>query len=280
MLVRSPLMVGNFKVSWLRGGTFSMDGGAMFGPVPKVLWAKRCLSDDDNTICLNNNVMLVQTGANNIIIDTGVGNKLTPKQEKIFKVSAPWLLLEDLESYGLTNEDIDTVILTHCDFDHAGGAVMLNSSGDEVPAFPNAQYIVQKEEWHDVTNTNKRSASSYWPINFTALPEHQITLVDGEQTIFPGVRVVQTGGHTKGHQIVELRSQGETAVHLGDLLPTTHHTNPLWIMAFDNFPLEVIDAKERLLAEYVGRNAWFLLYHDLDCLACRLSDTFEVVESI
>ena len=277
-LTSSQLLVGDFKVNWLRGGSFLIDGGTMFGPVPKVLWSKKWQADDKNMICLNNNAMLVQTGNNNIIIDTGLGNKLTPKQQTIFNLSTPWLMLDDLKKCGLTNHDIDTVILTHCDFDHDGGAVMCDDSQRVVPTFPNAKYIVQKDEWFDVHNTNKRSASAYWPINFTGLSEEQIQLVDGELEIVPGIKVVQTGGHTRGHQIVEIRSNEEYAVHLGDLLPSIHHLNPLWIIAFDNFPLEVIDAKEMLLSSYADLNAWFLLYHDPDCLACRLSTELTINE--
>lgn len=274
------LSIGDFSVSWLRGGTFSMDGGAMFGPVPKVLWEKKCPSAPDNTIQLKNNVMLVQCGQSNIIIDTGVGNKLTEKQQKIFQLSEPWMVLEDLRAIGLKQRDIDIVILTHCDFDHAGGAVMFDNVGKAVPTFPNATYYMQKDEWHDVHNANKRAASSYWAVNFEALPEEQIVLVEGDQTILPGLKVFQSGGHTKGHQIVELSSNGTTAVHLGDLLPTIHHTNPLWIMAFDNFPLDIISAKEQLLPAYAEQDAWFLFYHDCDYLACRFAKDFSVTERL
>jgi glyoxylase-like metal-dependent hydrolase (beta-lactamase superfamily II) len=272
------LKLGGFTVYWLRGGTFFIDGGAMFGSVPKVLWSKKLNARDDNTIGLDNNVMLVQTGKNNVIIDTGLGNKLTEKQQEIYEMSSPWLLHDDLEACGLTANDIDTVILTHCDFDHAGGALMLDTNKDEVPSFPNAQYIIQKDEWHDVHNTTKRSASTYWPINFAALPEDQVVLVEGGQEIVPGINVVQTGGHTKGHQIVEIKSEGALAVHLGDLLPTTHHAKPLWVMAFDNYPLEAIAAKERFIPHYSCQNAWFLMYHDTACHACRLSDQYQVTD--
>ena len=255
-----------------------MDGGAMFGPVPKVLWSQKIEADTDNTILLSNNIILVQTGTNNIIIDTGLGNKLTQKQQAIFKVTSPWLLDEDLESCGITRDDIDTVILTHCDFDHAGGAVMLDNDNHERVTFPKAKYIVQNEEWFDVNNTTQRSASTYWPINFAALPESQVELIEGAQEIAEGVNVIQTGGHTRGHQIVELKSQGTLAVHLGDLLPTTHHTNPLWVMAFDNFPLQAIAAKEQLIPFYSDRKAWFLLYHDIGCHACRISAEYQVTD--
>jgi len=274
----SRLNLGDFTVSWLRGGTFSIDGGAMFGAVPKVLWSEKIDADNDNAILLDNNVMLVQTGKNNIIIDTGLGNKLTEKQQTIFKVSSPWLLPDDLETLGLATKDIDTVILTHCDFDHAGGAVMLDDNGHEVPTFPNAKYVVQKDEWQDVHNTTKRSANTYWPVNFAALSENQVTVIEGAYEITSGINVLQTGGHTRGHQIVEIKSQGSTAVHLGDLLPTTHHRNPLWVMAFDNYPLDAIEEKERLIRFYSDQNAWFLFYHDIDCNACRLSADYQVTD--
>lgn len=255
-----------------------MDGGAMFGPVPKMLWSKKCVADEANLIALANNVMLVQTGTNNILIDTGIGNKLTPKQQKIFQILSPWMLVEDLLSHGLSRDDIDTVIVTHGDFDHAGGMLMSDADGQIVSTFPQARYVIQRDEWHDMRHPNKRSASSYWPLNFTGLNDEQLVQVEGQLEIVPGVRVFWSGGHTRGHQIVELQSEGEYAVHLGDLFPMTHHTNPLWVMSYDNHPLDVIEAKERFFQQYIDTNAWFLLYHDPNYFACRLSHEYELME--
>lgn len=269
-----PLTLGDFQIYWLNGGNFRLDGGTMFGAVPKVLWQKKCEADAANAIPLVNDALLVRTPHHTIIIDTGLGNKLTTKQLSIFQVTCPWSLVTDLADLGLSRDDIDLVLLTHCDFDHAGGIVMLNDDGQEELTFPRAVHYVQKKEWEDVEQPNRRALSTYWPINFNLLKkEGQLEIIDGNRDVCPGVRLRYTGGHTRGHQLVELSSQGETAVHLGDLFPTHIHTNPLWIMAYDNYPLEVIDRKEEYFSHYQKRDSWFTFYHDPQIKACKLTES-------
>ena len=266
-----PLCIGATKIYWLSGGDFCLDGGTMFGPVPKSLWQKKVPAEVDNTIPLCNDPLLIRTPDMNILVDTGLGNKLTPKQHAIFKTSSPWSLLSQLASLGLGRQDIDVVILTHGDFDHAGGVVMVGEQGREEVTFPAATHLIQEAEWPDVISPGRRAQESYWPINFNELIQRgKIQLVQGTHQVCPEVRVCLTGGHTFGHQLVEIASQGETAVHLGDLFPTHAHVNPLWIMAYDNFPLEVIACKERYFKEYRQRDAWFTFYHDPLVKACKL----------
>ncbi len=265
------LSIGDFKIFWLNGGNFKLDGGTMFGAVPKVLWERRCVADAANRLAFCNDVLLVRTPEKNIIIDTGLGNKLTAKQLKIFQVSTPWSLIDDLAQLGLTQQDIDFVLLTHCDFDHAGGIVMHDLEGNEQLTFPNATHYVQQKEWEDVEQPCRRAQSTYWPENFNLLKQQGILeIVDGDIEVVSGIRLRHTGGHTRGHQLIEINSQGETAVHLGDLFPTHAHNNPLWIMAYDNFPLEVIDRKEEYFKQYSRNNSWFTFYHDPDIKACKL----------
>ena len=265
------LHIGEIGLTWLQGGFFHLDGGTMFGPVPKILWQKRYSADANNLIPLCNDPILVRAAGMNILIDTGLGNKLDDKQRSIFHVTLPWDLPAQLEMYGLGRSDIDLVILTHCDFDHAGGILMLNENGSRELSFPKAVHIINRREWEDVKNPCSRTQSTYLPENFDLLETSgRLELTDGETAICPGVKIIHTGGHTRGHQIVEMQSQGETAVHLGDLCPTHAHFNPLWVMAYDNFPLEVIARKEEHLTRYQKADSWFIHYHDPFVRACKL----------
>ncbi len=264
------LKIGEFHLYWLNGGHFRLDGGTMFGAVPKVLWEKKCAADKKNTIPMCNDVLLVKTPDHNILIDTGIGNKLSDKLLSIFHVTSRWSLITELAEVGLTRADIDLVLLTHCDFDHAGGIVMQAQNKQEL-SFPNAVHYIQGKEWEDVAQPNRRAQSTYWPENFALLKKKgKLQIISGDREVISGVKLRHTGGHTRGHQLVELRSNGETAVHLGDLYPTHAHTNPLWIMAYDNFPLEVINRKEEYFKYYQQLDSWFTFYHDPVVKACKL----------
>ncbi len=275
-----PLIIGDFQIHWLNGGDFMLDGGTMFGPVPKTLWERKRKADSRNLLHYTNDVLLIQTPDKNIIVDTGLGNKLTPKQLSIFQVKSPWSLVEDLAVLDLTCQDIDMVLLSHCDFDHAGGVVMHNRQGEEELTFPSAIHYVQETEWQDVNAPCRRAESTYWPQNFNALKKDgKLTIISGDHEVCPGITLRHTGGHTRGHQLVEIQSQGETAVHLADLFPTHDHNNPLWVMAYDNFPLEVIDRKEEYFSYYQKLNSWFTFYHDPLVKACKLDTEHRIIQS-
>jgi glyoxylase-like metal-dependent hydrolase (beta-lactamase superfamily II) len=272
--------LGDFSIHWLQGGEFEVDGGSMFGVVPKVLWEQKCASTPDNRVLLANAPMLVQTPQGNVLIDTGLGNKLTAKEKGIFRVRAEWDLVAGLARLGLSRESISQVILTHGDFDHAGGVTMLGETGGLELTFPAATHYIQRREWEDVLAPNQRSADAYWPENFAGLVEGKnLHLVEGEEEIMPGVRLARTGGHTRGHQAVWLASGGEAALHLGDLLPMPAYSNPLWITAYDNFPLDSIAAKEQFLGQAIQKDAWLLFYHDPKILACKLDEKGAVREA-
>ena len=273
------LHIGELKVFWMAGGDFEIDGGSMFGVVPKVLWGKRCACSEDGYVRLADSAILVQGPGFNLLIDTGLGNKFTPKQQAIFRVRQPWDLPASLARLGLSREDISHVVLTHGDFDHSAGTTMRNDSGGLELTFPRAMHFLQRWEWEDVLSPNRRSASAYWPENFAGLVEGKnLWLVDDEHVVAPGVRLVRTGGHTRGHQAVWLESGGEIALHLGDLLPMPAYANPLWITPYDNFPLDSVAAKERWLAEARQKNALLLFYHDPEVLACRLDEEGRVLD--
>jgi glyoxylase-like metal-dependent hydrolase (beta-lactamase superfamily II) len=277
--VKKGLRLGEFELFWLNGGRFELDGGAMFGVVPKVLWAKKYPVDEENYIPNAAWPILVRTPGSDILIDSGLGNKLTEKQKKIFRVKEAWNIEEDLHALGMTMEDIDYVVLTHYDFDHSGGVVRTDEKGKLALSFPKARHILQRMEWEDVLNPSRRSINTYWAINYETLKESgNIELVDGEVDVVEGVKAIHTGGHNRGHQIVRLESSGEVAMHLGDLLPTHAHFNPLWVMAYDNFPLDAIRLKAELEDKGIGESSWFTFYHDPFIHACKFDHKGNVVE--
>ena len=273
------LKIGDFDLTWLNGGRFELDGGAMFGVVPRVLWEKKYPPVEDNYIPLVAWPILVRTPSNLVLIESGLGNKLTDKQKKINRIREEWAVVAELKQLGIGRDDIDHVILTHYDFDHAGGVVMQEENGNLGVTFPKAKHILQKKEWEDVLNPNVRNINTYWPVNNELMRNSpNLELIEGGREVLPGISVVYTGGHNSGHQIVKLTSQGETALHLADLLPTHAHANPLWVMAYDNFPLDAIKQKEQWIKYGVSSSAWFTFYHDVFMTACKFDDKGNVVE--
>lgn len=278
--MKNKLKVGEFELFWLDGGVCQFDGGTVFGPVPKVLWEKKFPGDAENYVSLAAWPILVKTPDSLVVIESGIGNKLTAKQKKIFRIREEWRVPEDLRALGAGREDIDFVILTHYDWDHSAGVVMQDGS-ELALTFPNARHIVQRAEWEDVVSPNVRAINTYWPVNFEALQKSgKLELVEGPAEICNGISVLLTGGHTRGHQAVKMKSASEEAIHLGDLLPTHVHFNPLWITAYDNFPLDSIREKTGLENEGVNKGAWFTLYQDIEYLACRFDEKGNVVDSV
>jgi len=264
------LKVGEVEIFWLDGGQIRLDGGPIFGPEPKALWSKKVEVDNNNCIAIDNSAMLLLTPTAKILIDSGTGNKMTAKQKEHFHLQKPWQILEDIKRLELTVDDIDFVIPSHADFDHAGGLTCRDDAGNPVPTFPKAEHIFQEKEWNVVKNPDRRSATSYWPENFKGLKEGKnLKIINGDLQLTPEVKIFLTGGHTIGHQGIEINSQGESAVYLGDILPSRNHLHPLWVSAYDDYPMEVIATKERLLPVYGQRNTWILFYHDTEISAGR-----------
>ena len=254
--------LGDVKVHVLSDGAFALDGGAMFGVVPRVVWEKSDPPDEKNRVSLGLNVALVESAGKRILVDTGMGDKWGEKETRMYRLDRSATLLGSLRARGVSPEDVDIVVNTHLHFDHAGGNTRL-VDGKAVPTFPRARYVVQKGEWEDATHPHERNRASYRDENFVPLAESgQLETVEGEVEIAPGVRVVPVGGHTAHHQMVVIEGGGRTLAIPTDLLPTTSHLPLPFVMGYDLFPVGTMEAKRRLL-DRAARGNWLLLfYHD------------------
>ncbi len=260
---------GDWTIHALQAGGQQLDGGAMFGVVPKPLWEKRIPADARNRIPLGMRCLLLEhPTAGPVLIDTGLGNKEDAKFLDIYGVenTAPGyrtMLEAALAAAGFAPEDVRVVINTHLHFDHSGGNTSLDASGAVVPSFPNARYLVHAGEMHYATHTNERTAASYFPRNWDVLKATgQLELVQHDVELLPGVRMRHTPGHTPFHQSIVLESAGETAVFLGDLCPTAAHVPLPWIMGYDVEPLVTLESKRALWAD-AAAGGWLLVFeHD------------------
>lgn len=262
----TSLAVGEMALHWLPGGDFRLDGGTLFATVAKGEWQSLLPVAADNTVRLCNDPLLIENRDGLVLVDTGLGEHCPPG----YACTAPWALLQGLEVLGVRRGDVRHVVITHGDFDHAGGLSLRMDDGGRQLTFPAAVHHLQRAEWEDLQAPHRRSADAYGAVPLSLLSAGKLHLVDGEDLICPGISVRLSGGHTRGHQVVEIRSGNQLAFHLGDLMPTHHHVNPLWHLAYDNFPLTVIDQKTEYLERYGQEEPWFLFYHDPLVRACRL----------
>ena len=255
------LLFHNMKLTWLNGGVTALDGGAMFGVVPKALWSRKYPVNDKNQIELACEPILIQYEGKNFLIDTGVGfGKLNEKQLRNFGVSEQSTLFESLQDLGMTASDIDAVLMTHMHFDHAGGLTYWE--GDQlVPTFPNATVYVTQMEWDEMRNPNIRSRNTYWKENWEPV-QHLVKTYEGEIEVASGVKMIHTGGHSEGHAVIRLEQNGEVLLHMADIMPTHAHQNPLWVMAYDDYPMTSVFAKERIMKEALENGYKFIFYHD------------------
>jgi glyoxylase-like metal-dependent hydrolase (beta-lactamase superfamily II) len=267
------MRLGEIEVHPLKAGAFRLDGGAMFGVIPKVLWEKQMAPDERNRIGMAMNVLLVKASGKNILVDTGAGDKEDAKFRDIYGLG-PSTLNEELMKHGLVPDEIDVVINTHLHFDHAGGNTVRDSGGRLLPAFPNARYLVQRAEFDDAMAANERNKASYFPGNYAPLyDDGRMELVDGETEIAPGVAVEPLPGHTRGLQGLMIRSHGDTGLYLADCVPTSHHIPLPWIMAYDLYPTETLATKKKILPK-AAREGWLLFFeHDPEVLAATIEET-------
>ncbi|HEU4989912.1 MAG: MBL fold metallo-hydrolase [Gemmatimonadota bacterium] len=262
--------IGKWKVHAIQAGGQKLDGGAMFGVVPKPLWERRIPSDEKNRIQMGMRCLLVEHPRGPILIDNGCGNKETDKFLGIYGIEnagaggRTWL--EDgLRQIGVAPEDVALMIDTHLHFDHAGGNTYRDAEGQVRLTFPRARYVVQRAEYLWATNVNERTAASYFTHNFEPVMESgRLELVEGEVEIVPGVTVMPTPGHTPGHQSVRLDSGGETALFMADLVPTAAHLPLPWIMGYDVEPMVTLETKRRILRA-ASEQQWLVIFeHDAD----------------
>jgi glyoxylase-like metal-dependent hydrolase (beta-lactamase superfamily II) len=258
------LQLGDFELTALSDGTYVGDGGAFFGVVPKMLWQRKVKADEMNRIKVSCNSILVKTGEKTVLIEAGIGNKLPEKTKGFFLPELK--LMESLAASGTRPEDIDIVINSHLHFDHCGWNTIYRD-GVAVPNFPNAKYYAPKGEWEHGSLQLERDRVSYISDNYDPLLRTgQMILLDApkEEEIISGVSVEIWPGHTRNMWAVFIRSRGKTACYISDLIPTTWHLEPTWVMAYDLFPLEAIENRKKYYARAVPEQWLTMFTHDPD----------------
>jgi glyoxylase-like metal-dependent hydrolase (beta-lactamase superfamily II) len=272
--------VGRFTVHEIQAGAQQLDGGAMFGVVPKPLWERRIAADARNRIPMGMRCLLIEHESGLILLDTGAGNKENAKFAEIYGLEnagseidgvARTALEDGIAAAGHRLEDVSLVINTHLHFDHAGGNTFVDAAGAVRAALPNARYVVQAGEHHYATHTNERTAASYFARNWEPLRETgRLDLIDGNREIVAGISVLRTPGHVPHHQSVLLDGGGEIACFLGDVCPTTYHLPLPWIMGYDVEPLVTLESK-RWLLKRAHEERWTVIFeHDATHAAGRV----------
>ena len=266
------MQFGDYRVEVVPDTEFHLDGGAMFGVVPRNLWSQVCPPDDQNRIRLNTNCLFVDTGSEKILIETGIGEKWSDRHTAMYGITRQRRLVESLRSIASTEpEEITIVINTHLHFDHAGGNTTLSDDGKAVATFPRAKYFISGAEFEHAENPTERDRASYLPDNWRPLKESgQLELKESNYEVVPGLRMETHAGHNRTMQCWRLEQGGRTLFGFADLVPMRAHVQFPWIMGYDLFPLETLAAKKRLLPQ-AAREGWLcLFYHDPDEPLCRL----------
>ncbi|MCH8045263.1 MAG: MBL fold metallo-hydrolase [Planctomycetes bacterium] len=264
--------LGNWQLDTVSGGRMRLDGGTMFGMVPKPMWEKLQPADERNRIRAATNCVLARDGDHTVLIDTGYGGKFSDRQRAHASLEAGEPMVESLAVIGVSPEDIDTVVLSHLHFDHAGGGTRSDDGENLRPTFPKARYVVHGVEWEDATGGAAELHGAYPLENLLPIEEAgQLDLIEADVEILPGLRSRVTGGHTRGHQALIFESGGQTAVYPADLCPMIAHVRQMWYTAFDTHPLQTRRYKPQLLGEAVEGNWWILWDHDPDVAASRLA---------
>ena len=269
----TSMKIGDYTIHSIQTGLFKLDGGAMFGVVPKNLWQKTNPSDDQNRIEMCTRALLLDSGKRIILVDTGIGYKLSEKLNSIYAVDFSTYTLESgLASRGLSRSDITDVILTHLHFDHAGGSTEYDESGKAMPAFENAVYHVQKKHFEWAMNPTDRDKASFFPENYVPLFESgRLAFTDGEQKFDECITLCPLNGHTSHMQLVKVSDGDNTLLHLADLIPTAGHIPAPFIMGYDLFPLTTLDEKKKYLKE-ISENNWTVVFeHDPHNECVRIS---------
>ena len=258
---------GDLELISISDGTIRLDGGAMFGVVPKPLWEKRAPADQRNRIRCGLRPLVVR-GEKTMIIDAGIGGKMDARNADIYGIDRTPPLEQSLAAAGLAVEDIDVVLATHLHFDHAGGFTSRAADGSTIPTFPRARYIVRTAEWEDATHPHERNRASYLSENFLPLQQRGvIDFMPADGEVMPGVRVLRSGGHTMHHQVVFVESGGRTAVFTADMIPTIAHIDDPWIMSYDLYPMDTLAFKRGFIRDAIRAEYLIFFEHDPDIAA-------------
>ena len=254
------MKIGDVDVYVVSDGTFRLDGGAMFGVVPKVLWEKLEPPDERNRILMGLNCLLIVRGQERILIDTGMGDKYDEKFAYLYDIRQEKTLLDRLAELGFQPEDITHVIMTHMHFDHIGWNTRQDEKGEFVPTFPNATYFAQRGEYEVAHHPDPRSRASYLKWNWEPLEKNQqLQLLDGTCEPLPGIESIVTGGHTRDHMIVKLKTSERTVAFMADLIPTPSHLKTAYVMGYDLYPLQTMEIKPKVLEQAYAEN-WLLVF--------------------
>ena len=257
------MTIGSYEVHTLETGRFSLDGGAMFGIVPKPIWSKFHPADERNRIELAMRVLLIRDRRKNILVDVGIGTKLSSKLVDIFRVDHEKFNLQaSLRNFSLTTQDITDVVLTHLHFDHAGGSTE-NRNGEVLPTFPKARYYVQQAQWNLAVNPTDKDRGSFMSEDFVPLRDHGVLeILEGEGEIFPGVSLHVVNGHTDAQQLVRITGDGKSLLYCCDLVPTAGHLPFPYVMAYDLRPLVTVEEKKKILGRAYEEGTILLFEHD------------------
>lgn len=275
----TSMQMGDYRIEVIPDTEFRLDGGAMFGVVPRVLWERVCPPDELNRIRMNMNCVFIETPREKILIETGIGEKWSEKETRMYGIFRERPFAESLlEITGYTPEDITIVVNTHLHFDHAGGNTILSDEPEPrgnqsaVPQFPNARYLVSKSELDHAENPHERDRASYLPDNWRPMMETgQLELMPDDYEVVDGLRMQTVPGHSRTMQTWRLDRDGETLYGFADLIPTRHHISLPWIMGYDLYPAETLEFKRHIRPEAVSGKWMCLFYHDFDHPVCQLT---------
>jgi glyoxylase-like metal-dependent hydrolase (beta-lactamase superfamily II) len=265
------IRIGEFTVAFLTDGIWRNDGGCMFGVVPRELWKREHPPDDRNRIRLNLVCPLILKGGEAILVDTGIGNRLSEPERKIFDHGNGWLL-DGLKQFGMEPGDVTHLLLSHLHFDHCGGMVRRQNAGALVAAFPRARIFLQKGELEAAQNlTNERLGAAYRHVaECVETVTGMLELIEGDVDLVPGVTALVTGGHTEQHQVALVHSFGESFMHLADIVPTRSHMRGAWNQAYDLNALRTMEQKASYLSRAVAEGWWVSFAHDPSVFAARI----------
>jgi glyoxylase-like metal-dependent hydrolase (beta-lactamase superfamily II) len=270
------LKLGSVDVEILNDGFWRSDGGAMFGVVPRTVWERKLPPDEHNRVTLALRCLLIRDGGTMVLVDTGIGHKLSAKDQETYGVNRPSGLVAELASRGVTPADVDVVVNTHLHFDHAGGNTIQRGNAI-APTFPRAEYWIQRREWRDALSPNERTRSTYLPENFRPIEESgQVRLVEGASQVTPSVRWLTAPGHTAGHTCVLVESDGQSVLFTVDVCPFVAHLERIaWVPAVDVEPLRSMETKRALIADALAHDRLIVFDHDPRVVTARLTGSTE-----